>query len=100
MTGLQLADASVWLMTTMTLAVFNITIGVEDSAMATSNLAAFSVGVLYVTTTAASLGTDLSYSIATQSRSSAPSSLDLRRQWNSSNRISNTSVDISQRFVL
>ena len=81
---------------TMTLAVFNITIGVEDSAMATSNLAAFSIGVLYVTTTAASLGTDLTYSIATQNRSNIPSNLDPRRQWNSSNRISNTSMDNSQ----
>ena len=92
MAGSQLADASVWLMTTMTLAVFNITKTVEDSAVATSNIAQFSM--LYVATTTAFLGTDLSYFIATWSRSNTLSNLDLRRQWNSSNRISNTSVDV------
>ena len=80
MTGSQLADASVWLMTTMTLAVFNITKAVEGSTMATSSISASSVGPLYVTATAAFLGTDLSYFVATQSCSNTLSNLDLRRQ--------------------
>ena len=48
MTGSELADASVWLMATMTLAVFDITKVDEGSTMATPDISVFSVGVLYV----------------------------------------------------
>ena len=97
MAGSQLADASIWLMTAMTLTVFNITKAVEDSTMATSNVTEFSA--LYVERTIAFLGTDLPYFIATWSRSNTPSNLDLGRHGNSSNRISNAGVDNSQKSV-
>ncbi|KIM62440.1 hypothetical protein SCLCIDRAFT_24975 [Scleroderma citrinum Foug A] len=43
--GLQLADASVWLLTAMTLAVFNITKAVEDNVEITPQVDASSLGV-------------------------------------------------------
>ena len=47
MTGLQLADASVWLLTAMTLTVFNITKAVEDNVEITPEVDASSLGARY-----------------------------------------------------
>ena len=62
MTGLQLADASVWLLTAMTLTVFNITKAVEDNVEITPEVDASSLGARYEPRYPHSVqGTDLSY---------------------------------------
>ena len=64
MSGLQLADASVWLLTAMTLAVFDITKSAKGNVEIAPEVNASSIGVRYEPDTDYSLsveGTDLSY---------------------------------------
>ncbi|KAL4069081.1 cytochrome P450 [Scleroderma citrinum] len=71
--GLQLADASVWLLTAMTLAVFDIKKAVEGGVEITPDVDPSSQGVRDVPKLTHSI------LIATQNLSNAPSNLDLQR---------------------
>jgi len=89
MAGLQLADASIWLLTAMTLAVCNITKAVEDGVEIIPEVDVSSEGVRYDPAVDTHYYPSHEVFTVISNLSNAPSNLDLQRLWNSFNKISN-----------
>lgn len=89
MAGLQLADASLWLLTAMTLAVCNITKAVEDGVEIIPEVDISSEGVRYNPRCVDTHYYPSHVFTVISNLSNAPSVLDPQRLWNSFSKTSN-----------